>query len=318
MALTQSRGTVDEFTAISYDVRDSVATITLDRPDDLNALDAAMERELLHVWDRVDSDDEVRAVVVTGAGRAFCAGYDLSSGGFDVYARARERGTEDLRPGDIPRDSGGLIALRVFRCLKPVIAAINGVGVGFGATFPLPMDVRLASETARFGFVFSRRGMCMDAAASWFLPRVVGIGRALEWSYSGRIFDVAEALEAGLVRSVHPRGELLDAAYAVARELTERSAPVSVALNRQLLWQMLGASHPMEAHRVESLYIAERAPSADAIEGAASFLEKRPPAFPLTVSADLPAAFPPRPEPPFDEERPQKSRTASGKTSATT
>jgi enoyl-CoA hydratase/carnithine racemase len=295
---------VEEFTAISYDVRDSVATITLDRPDALNALDAPMERELLHVWDRVDADDDVRAVVVTGAGRAFCAGYDLSSGGFDVRERAVERGTEEVRPGDIPRDSGGLIALRVFRCCKPVIAAINGVGVGFGATFPLPMDVRLASETARFGFVFSRRGICMDAAASWFLPRVVGISRAVQWSCSGRIFDAAEALDAGLVASVHPPGELLDAAYAVARELTECSAPVSVALNRQLLWQMLGASHPMEAHRIESLYISERAPSADAVEGAASFLEKRPPRFPLTVSADLPRAFPPRPEPPFHEESP--------------
>jgi enoyl-CoA hydratase/carnithine racemase len=291
---------VGDFTAISYEVRDGVATITLDRPDALNALDAAMERELVYVWDRVDADDDVRAVVVTGRGRAFCAGYDLSGGGgFDVYERARERGTEELQPGDVPRDSGGLIALRVFRCLKPVIAAINGVGVGFGATFPLPMDVRLASETARFGFVFSRRGMCMDAAASWFLPRVVGISRALEWSYSGRLFDAEEALEAGLVRSLHPPDELLPAAYALARELTEASAPVSVALNRQLLWRMLGAAHPMAAHSLESGYIAQRAGSADAAEGASSFLEKRPPRFPLTVGQDLPTAFPWAEEPPF-------------------
>jgi enoyl-CoA hydratase/carnithine racemase len=290
-----------EFTAISYDVDDSIATITLDRPDALNALDAAMERELVHVWDLVDGDDDVRAVVVTGRGRAFCAGYDLSGGaGFDVVQRAKERGTEEVRDGDVPRDSGGLIALRMFRCLKPVIGAINGVGVGFGATFPLPMDVRLAAESARFGFVFSRRGMCMDAAASWFLPRIVGMSRALEWSFSGRIFDAGEALDAGLVRSLHAPDELLPAAYALAREITEHSAPVSVALNRQLIWQMAGAEHPMDAHRMESIYIAQRAPSADAAEGASSFLEKRPPRFPLTVSGDLPSDFPWRAEPPFD------------------
>jgi enoyl-CoA hydratase/carnithine racemase len=301
-------GTADsrgiEFTAISYEVDEGIATITLDRPDALNALDAAMERELVGVWDLVDADDAVRAVVVTGRGRAFCAGYDLSGGdGFDVLARARERGTEEVGDGDIPRDSGGLIALRMFRCLKPVIGAINGVGVGFGATFPLPMDVRLASDTARFGFVFSRRGMCMDAAASWFLPRIVGMSRALEWSFSGRIFDAAEALEAGLVRSLHAPDELLAAAYAIARDMTANSAPVSLALNRQLIWQMAGASHPIEAHRMESIYIAQRAPSADAAEGASSFLEKRPPQFPLTVSRDLPGVVPPYAEPPFDRRR---------------
>jgi enoyl-CoA hydratase/carnithine racemase len=262
-----------------------------------------MERELLLVWDLIDGDDAVRAVVVTGRGRAFCAGYDLSSGGFDVVARARERGTEELHDGDLPRDSGGLIALRMFRCLKPVVGAINGVGVGFGATFPLPMDIRLASETARFGYVFSQRGMCMDAAASWFLPRAVGLSRALDWSLSGRIFGAAEALEAGLVRSLHSPGELLPAAYECARSLIEGSAPVSVAINRQLLWQMAGADHPMDAHRMESIYIAQRASSADAAEGARSFLEKRPPAFPLRVSSDLPAEVPWRPEPSFDRRR---------------
>lgn len=239
------------YTAITYAVEDGIATITMNRPDQLNALDAAMERELLLVWDEVDADDAVRAVVVTGAGqRAFCAGYDLSSG-FDVHERARERGTEEVREGDVPRDSGGLICLRMFRCLKPVVGAINGAGVGFGATFPLAMDVRLASETARFGFVFSRRGMCMDAASSWFLPRAVGISRALEWSLSGRIFDAAEALESGLVRSLHAPDDLQDAARAKARELISASAPVSVALNRQLLWQMAGAAHPMDAHRMD-------------------------------------------------------------------
>lgn len=299
-----ARSRTSEFTAIRYEVADGVATITLDRPDVLNALDAAMERELVYVWDRVDADDDVRAVVVTGSGRAFCSGYDLSGAtGFDVLARAAERGTEELAPSGIPRDSGGLIALRMFRCLKPIVAAINGAGVGFGATFPLPMDVRLASDTARWGFVFSRRGMCMDAAASWFLSRAVGISQALEWAISGRIFGAEEALAAGLVRSVHPPAELLDAAYDVARGLIENSAPVSVALNRQLIWQMAGASHPMEAHRMESIYIAHRAPSADAAEGAQSFLEKRPPRFPLRVSRDLPAEVPWLQEPPFERRR---------------
>lgn len=292
-----------ELTAISYAVRESIATITLDRPDALNALDAAMERELLRIWDVIDADDGVRAVVVTGRGRAFCAGYDLSAGGFDVLQRARERGTEDIGPGDLPRDSGGLIALRMFRCRKPIIAAVNGVGVGFGATFTLPMDIRLASDRARFGFVFSRRGMCMDAAASWFLTRAVGLSTALEWSLSGRIFDAPEALAAGLVRSLHPPDDLVPAAYELAHRLVAETAPVSVALNRQLLWQMAGASHPMDAHRMESIYIAQRAPSADAAEGAASFLEKRAPQFPLRVSTDLPTAFPPREEPPFERRR---------------
>jgi enoyl-CoA hydratase/carnithine racemase len=292
-----------DFTTIRYEVEDGIATITLNRPDALNALDAAMERELLYVWDRVDADDDVRAVVVTGAGRAFCAGYDLSAGRFDVVARAVERGTEELAPTGTPRDSGGLIALRMFRCLKPIVAAINGVGVGFGATFPLPMDVRVASETARWGFVFSRRGMCMDAAASWFLPRVVGISQAVEWSLSGRLFGAEEALRAGLVRSLHPPDELLDAAYEIGRGMVQSSAPVSVALNRQLIWQMAGAAHPMDAHRMESIYIAQRAASADAVEGAQSFLEKRAPKFPLTVSRDMPAEAPWMPEPAFERRR---------------
>lgn len=294
-----------EHTTISYEVADGIATITLDRPERLNALDSAMERELLYVWDEVDADDAVRAVVVTGRGRAFCAGFDLSegSGGFDVLERAKLRGTEEVRDGDVPRDSGGLISLRLFRCFKPVVAAINGAGVGFGATFPLPMDVRLASETAKFGFVFSRRGMCMDAAASWFLPRTVGMMTALEWALSGRIFDAHEALDAGLVRSLHAPDDLLPAAYEVASRLVKHAAPVSVALNRQLLWQMAGAAHPMDAHRMESIYIAERGPSADAAEGAQSFLEKRPPRFPQTVAADLPAAVPWQAEPPFERRR---------------
>jgi enoyl-CoA hydratase/carnithine racemase len=297
-APSQSRS----FTTIAFEVSEAVATITLNRPEQLNALDPTMERELLQVWDLVDGDDEVRAVVVTGAGRAFCAGFDLSHG-FDVFRAAELRGTEELRPGDVPRDSGGLIALRMFRCTKPIVAAINGAGVGFGATFPLPMDVRLASTKARFGFVFARRGICLDAASSWFLPRAVGLSRALEWTMSGRIFDAEEALEAGLVRSLHPPEELLGAAHEVARGMSEASAPVSVALNRQLLWQMSAASHPMDAHRQESIYIAARAASPDTTEGADSFKERRRPSFPGRVSTDLPADFPPLPEPPFDRPR---------------
>jgi enoyl-CoA hydratase/carnithine racemase len=282
------------FSTIAYQVEDAIATITLDRPDRLNALDPAMERELIGVFDVVDRDDDVRAVVVTGRGRAFCAGADLSDdgAGFDVVRRARMRGTERVADGDVPRDGGGMVNLRVFRCLKPVVAAVNGPGVGFGASFVLPMDVRLASEHARFGFVFSRRGMCLDGAASWFLPRAVGMGRALDWALSGRIFDAAEALEAGLVRSVHAPEDLLPAAYEAARRLVDGTAPVSVALNRQLLWRMAGAAHPLEAHRLESLYIARRGPTADAQEGARSFLEKRPPEFPLTVARDMPGEFP--------------------------
>lgn len=290
------------YETITYEVQDAIATITLNRPDQLNALDAAMERELLGIWDRVDQDDEVRAVIVTGNGRAFCAGFDLSEqDGFDVMQRARERGTEEIAEGDIPRDSGGLIAVRMFSCLKPIIGAINGVGVGFGATFPLPMDIRMAADSARFGFVFSRRGICMDAASSWFLPRAVGLSKALEWSLSGRIFDADEALSAGLVHSLYSSEALMPAAREMAESLISDSAPVSVAINRQLLWNMAGAQHPMDAHWMESVYIAERGPAADAAEGAASFLEKRPPSFPMTVSGGMPRSFPLVREPKFEQ-----------------
>jgi enoyl-CoA hydratase/carnithine racemase len=288
------------FKTLEVEVSEAIATITLNRPEQLNALDPTMERELLGVWDLIDADDEIRAVVVTGAGRAFCAGFDLSEAGFDVVRAAELRGTEELAPGDLPRDSGGLIALRIFRCTKPVIAAINGAGVGFGATLPLPMDVRLASTKARFGFVFAKRGICLDAASSWFLPRAVGLSRSLEWGLSGRIFDADEALEAGLVRSLHEPDDLLPAARAKAQELIAESAPVSVAVNRALLWQMSSAPHPMEAHQIESLYIAQRAASADTTEGADAFLEKRAAKFPGKVGEDLPAGFPPRPGPDFD------------------
>jgi enoyl-CoA hydratase/carnithine racemase len=291
-----------DFQTLELTVEDGgVAILTLDRPDALNAISPLMEREFLEAFDLIDADDGVLAVVVTGRGRAFCAGADLSAGdaGFDVIRRARERGTEPLGPSGVPRDGGGMMALRIFACRKPVIGAINGAAVGAGATVPLAMDVRLGSERARFGMVFARRGMSPDAASSWFLPRVVGISRALEWMISGRMFDADEALEAGYLRSVHPPDELLNAARELARTLVAESAPVSVAVTRQLLWRMLGAERPMLAHQIESRAILSRSEAADAREGVAAFMQKRPAEFPLTVSRDMPEGFPWAPEPEF-------------------
>jgi enoyl-CoA hydratase/carnithine racemase len=286
---------------LSYTVTDSVATITLSRPDQLNAFTAQMCFELLEAFDLIDADDAVRAVVVTGAGRAFCAGADLSSGAdaFDALSQQTGASAFGVSADGIPRDSGGLFALRIFRCLKPIIAAINGPAVGVGISMTLPMDIRLVAEKAKLGFVFNRRGIMPDAASGWFLPRIVGISRAMEWAATGRLFGPAEALEAGLVRSVHSPDELLPAAYALAREIADNSAPVSVALTRQLMWRMLGASHPMEAHRAESRGLFSRGTSADAVEGVTSFLEKRPAAFTGRVSEDLPDAFPGWTEPEF-------------------
>jgi enoyl-CoA hydratase/carnithine racemase len=279
-----------------------VLTVTLDRPGRLNAFTAQMAAELIAAFDRADADDDVRAVVVTGAGRAFCAGADLAGGArtFDAAERAARRAAGAPGPEAEPgRDTGGLVALRVFACAKPVIAAINGPAVGIGATMTLPMDVRLASTAARIGFVFTRRGIVPEAASSWFLPRVVGISRAMEWVTTGRVFAAAEALEGGLVRSVHPPDELLPAAYALAAEIAENAAPVSVALARQMMWRMLGADHPLEAHRVDSAAMVERGRSADAAEGVTAFLEKRAARFPDRVSADMPAFYPWWPERPW-------------------
>jgi enoyl-CoA hydratase/carnithine racemase len=284
-----------EYTQIRYDVADHVATITLNRPDQLNAFTGTMMHELIDAFDHVDADDDVRAVVVTGAGRGFCAGADLSGGG-DTFARG---GSDVQTDVGVPRDGGGLVSLRIFRCAKPVIGAINGAAVGVGVTMTLPMDVRLASSAARFGFVFARRGIVPEACSSWFLPRVVGISRAAEWCYTGRVFDAAEALDGGLVRSVHEPDQLLDAAHALAGEIAEHAAPVSVALTRQMLWRMLGASHPMEAHRVDSRGIQARGASADAREGVTSFLEKRAAEYPDRVSDGLPDVFPGWVEPGF-------------------
>jgi enoyl-CoA hydratase/carnithine racemase len=275
------------YQTISLQVEDGIATLTLDRPDQLNAFTSRMQHELIDAFDRTDADDEARVVIVTGRGRAFCAGADLSAGG-ETFATSGEASTVGVGQ----RDGGGQVVLRIFESTKPVIAAINGPAVGVGITMTLPMDIRLAAEDARIGFVFTRRGIIPEACSSWFLPRVVGINRAAEWVYTGRVFPAAEALEAGLVRSLHPGGELLDAAGAIGREIADNTAPVSVALSRLMMWRMLGADHPMEAHRVDSRGILERGRSDDAREGVTAFLEKRPARFPLRVSAGLPDIFP--------------------------
>jgi enoyl-CoA hydratase/carnithine racemase len=287
--MTTGTGKDAEYQEIRYQVADGIATITLYRPDRLNAFTGTMAGELIAAFDRTDADDQVRAVVITGEGRGFCAGADLGRGG----------GTFDYPEGHVHRDGGGMVSLRIYESLKPVIVAINGPAVGIGITMTLPADVRLASTKAKFGFVFARRGIVTEAASSWFLPRVVGISRALEWASTGRVFDAQEALAGGLVRSVHEPDELLPAAYALAKEIAENTAPVSVALIRQMMWKMLGADHPMEGHRLDSRVMASRGASEDAKEGVTSFLEKRPAAYPDKVSADMPDFFPWWPERPF-------------------
>jgi enoyl-CoA hydratase/carnithine racemase len=297
------------YETLLYEVSENILTLTLNRPDRLNAFTGKMMEELIAAFDQADADDAVRAIIVTGAGRGFCAGADLSQGAktFDFAAREDrpdKQGTP-LRPdGGIDyshesvRDGGGRVSLRIFESMKPVIAAINGPAVGVGATMLLPMDIRIASTDARFGFVFARRGITPEACSSWFLPRVVGISQALEWTMTGRVFPAQEALEGGLVRQVVAPDALLETARALAREIARNAAPVSVALARQMMWRMLGADHPMEAHKVDSRAIYARGRSADAKEGINSFLEKRPPAFAETVSGDMPDFVPwwqPRP-----------------------
>jgi enoyl-CoA hydratase/carnithine racemase len=279
---------------ILTELANGVLTITLNRPDRLNAWTPTMQQELIAALDGADADDDVRAIIVTGAGRGFCAGADLSGGGGTFDWRDREAAAA------VPRDGGGQFTLRVFRATKPVIGAINGPAVGVGATMTLPMDVRLAADSAKFGFVFARRGIVPEACSSWFLPRIVGISRAMEWVATGRVFGPEEALDAGLVRSVHPADELLDTARALAREIVENTAPVSVALARQLMWRMLGAEHPMIAHRADSRGMFSRGQSADAVEGVTAFLEKRPAVFPNTISGGLPEVMPGWREPEFE------------------
>ena len=275
------------FREILFDVADGICTITLHRPEKLNAFTVTMMKELILAFDRTDADDAVRAVIVTGAGRAFCAGADISGGGetFD-YETQGEREIREFR------DGGGLVSLRIFESTKPVIAAFNGPAVGVGVTMTLPMDIRIASSNARFGLVFARRGIVPEAASSWFLPRVVGISQAAEWCYTGRVFPADEALAGRLVSRVVAPEALMDTARGIAREIVENTAPVSVTLTRAMLWRMLGADHPMEAHKVDSKAIFERGRSADAVEGVTAFLQKRPAAFPMKVSTDMPPFYP--------------------------
>ena len=288
------------FETILYDVTDGIATITLNRPDKLNAFTGKMLSELLDAMDRADRDDDVRAVVFTGAGRGFCAGADLSGGAntFDATTNPA-RAERDAGPvesvdwsDERVRDGGGRLTLAIFECLKPVIAAVNGAAVGVGVTMQLPMDIRIADHDARFGFVFARRGIVPEAASSWFLPRIVGISQALDWCYSGRVFDAKEALAAGLVSEVVEKAELMARARKIARDIIDNTAPVSIALIRQMMWRGLGQDHPMEAHKVDSRGIYARGASADVREGVASFLEKRPAKFPMKVSDGMPRFFP--------------------------
>ncbi|UPJ94876.1 crotonase/enoyl-CoA hydratase family protein [Bradyrhizobium sp. 172] len=286
------------YQTIKYDIAEQILTITLNRPDKLNACTATMEREIVDAFDRADKNNDVCAIIVTGEGRAFCAGADLSSGG-DTFDRDTRRGpVKRLPDGAVDysdpnvSDGGGKIAMRIFKCLKPVIAAVNGPAVGMGATMQLAMDIRIASEAARFGFVFSQRGLVPEGASSWFLPRVVGIAQALEWSLSGRVFPAQEALAGRLVSKVVPPEQLLPTARELAREIVDKTSSVSVALIRQLMWRMLGADDPMEAHKIESRGMYTRGRSADAKEGVMAFLEKRPAVFRDKVSADMPDFFP--------------------------
>ncbi|HXB76858.1 MAG TPA: crotonase/enoyl-CoA hydratase family protein [Bradyrhizobium sp.] len=286
------------YETIQYEVAEQILTITLSRPEKLNAFNATMQRELIEAFDAADKDASIRAIIVTGAGRAFCAGADLSSGA-DTFDRNARRGAirrladgrVDYSDADV-RDGGGQVTLRIFKCLKPVIAAVNGPAVGIGVTMQLAMDIRIASEDARFGFVFSQRGIVPEAASSWFLPRIVGISQALEWCYTGRVFPAREALAGRLVSKVVPPDQLLPTARQLAGEIAARTAPVSIALIRQMMWRTLGADDPMEAHKVDSRGIYTRGRSEDVKEGVMSFLEKRPANFKNKVSSDMPDFFP--------------------------
>ena len=275
------------YSTILYEVEDNVLTLTLNRPEKLNAFNRDMMHEMINAFDRADQDDNVRAIIVTGAGRGFCAGADLSVGADTFNADARED-----RESGLQRDGGGLLTLRIFESKKPVIAAINGPAVGIGATMLLPMDIRICSTEAKIGFVFSRRGIVPEACSSYFLPKIVGINQALEWCISGRVFPSEDALAGGLVRSVHEPDELIAVAKSIAGEIANNTSAVSVALIRQMLWKMLGADHPMEAHKVDSRGIYYCGKSDDVKEGVESFLEKRSAKFPLKVSKDMPEFYP--------------------------
>ena len=286
---------IKEFEQIKLEKEDGIAVLTLHRPDKMNAFTGKMMQEMIAAFDETDKDDDIKAVIVTGSGeRAFCAGADLSEGAktFDYDARADSGEAGRTNKEDIQRDGGGRVTLRIFESLKPVIGAINGAAVGIGVTMQLPMDIRIASDNARFGFVFNKRGINPEAASSWFLPRLVGISKALEWCYTGRVFPASEALAGGLVSEVVPQADLMSRAKELAREIADNTAPVSNAVTRHMMWRMLGAEHPMDAHIVDSASIYERGQSADAKEGVMSFLEKRPAKYEGSVSKDMPTFFP--------------------------
>ena len=284
-----------DYSTILYDVEDGILTITLNRPDALNSFTNDMMLEMIDACDRADADDSVRAIIVTGAGRGFCAGADLSRGGATFDSSKRN----DRKKDGVNRDGGGRLTLRLYELTKPIIAAVNGAAVGVGVTMTLAMDIRIASTAAKFGFVFARRGIVPEACSSYFLPRVVGISKALEWCYSGRVFPAQEALDGGLLRSLHEPEDLLSAARAIAEDIRDNTAPVSVALTRHMMWKMLGADHPMEAHKIDSRGIHYRGKSEDSKEGVMAFLEKRDAQFPNTVSSDLPEFYPWWDEPEF-------------------
>ena len=290
------------FETIKLESEGAIAVLTLHRPDSMNAFTGKMMYEMIEAFDITDADDSIRAVIVTGEGeRAFCAGADLSEGAktFDYEARAESGEAGRTSQIDRQRDGGGRVTLRIFNSLKPVIGAINGAAVGIGITMTLPMDIRIASDNAKIGFVFNRRGINPEAASSWFLPRLVGISQALEWCYSGKVFKADEALRGGLVRSVHPQAELMNVAREIAQEIADNTAAVSTSLTRHMMWRMLGASHPMDAHIVDSAAIYTRGQTEDAKEGVMSFLEKRQPTYPVKVSDGMPNFFPWWEEPEF-------------------
>ncbi len=277
-----------DFTMFDFKVTDGVAVATFNRPDKMNTFTPVVMREMIQLFDITDADDSIRAVVVTGSGRAFCAGAELGVAGGDTFNYSKRDSSDEIVHDGVRRDGGGRVVLRIYRSLKPVIAAVNGAAVGVGATMQLPMDFRIASTTAKFGFVFARRGITPEACSSWFLPRLVGVPTALDWVYSGRVFDAAEAKEKGFVQSLHEPDALLPAAMELAHRITEKSAPVSIAVSRQMIWRMMGAEHPMEAHKIDSRALQSRGQSADVKEGIESFMQKRDANFPNGVSKDYP------------------------------
>ena len=272
---------------VRTEFRENSLIIYLSREERMNAFTLTMQQEIVKVLDDAEENDDIKAIIFTGDGKAYCAGADLSSGG-DTFDNRKGR----EKTNDVVRDSGGLLTLRLFKCKKPLIAAVNGAAVGIGATMLLPMDTRICSDQARFGFVFAKRGIVPEAASSWFLPRLIGINKALELCYTGKVISAEEAKEIRLVSEILNQDKLIDRALEIAKEFTAESSQISIALTRQMMWRMLGADDPMEAHKIDSRAVFELGQSGEAIEGVNSFLEKRPPSFPGKVSKDMPSFFP--------------------------